>query len=291
MKRACQTAGTKGRSLHRASHLPPPPWMRLAGGTFILLGILCWTAPSLAHRAFAPRQVNRYAVLTVSSRKLGIEYLVYFGALPGMRIRARWDHDKDGTLTADEIRLGALALGRRLAASLVVQLDGKPLPTGSRLHTSWDLLTDTRVRPSPLTLRLKGDYSLPDHTMHKLLFDDKAADSKDTRPVGEIHVEVHQDPEVRLLECHTGTWASGIRKKFSFMGRASSIEDRRIVVLWADLNRKGTMKTGKRTPAASRSNSAVAALLAVALLGLIGLATTWYWLRRRQERTNRSSES
>ncbi len=239
--------------------------------------VVLFPLQAFGHKTFTAGKVNRYATLRLSASRVRLTYLLYFGALPAMRIRSSWDKDHDGRLSQNEIWQGTSKLSADLASKIVISLDAQRL-TSSALKASADTKGDHRVRPVELLVAFDGTWEMPPHGRHELIFDDQAA----LEPVGEIHVEVLTTDAIRLLESHTGSWSAGITKAFSFTGPASSIEDRRIFITWSKRTRPAPSQPKRRH--GTSATGVVPSLVAMGIFALIGLFVTWYWLTRKGDK-------
>jgi hypothetical protein len=94
------------------------------------LGSLALACPRLARAHMAPSQDanNRYLKVTPLADGVRLAYTIYFGEVPGRRLRAEIDRDRDGQLAPGELDAWAARLAREVAGGLELRLDDRVEP-------------------------------------------------------------------------------------------------------------------------------------------------------------------
>lgn len=177
-------------------------------------------APAPAHVAPSARENNRYILLAPLGDRLRMVYTVYMGEEPGRRVRARMDKNRDGIVSEDEGNDWADELAAEVAASVTLEVDGRPVPV------SWaeiDVgLGDPSARAGAFAVDMVAwaCFDRPrEVTQHKIGFTDRFA----LDDPGETELRAEESPGVLVTRSQLGAAPAEERPRldFKWMGGAS----------------------------------------------------------------------
>jgi hypothetical protein len=183
------------------------------------------TAAVSAHVAPSVDDNNRYLKLTPLGDRVRLAYVVFYGEVPGARLRPSIDTNRDGSIGDAEAQAFGAKLGGELAAALEVSVDGAP----QRL--AWTTISvgmgTARVAAGSFSVDLvtwlciAGPPGLPGRGRHEVRLVDRFAVP---RP-GETEVKIEDSPGVRIDRAKIGDLAdpSG---SFRFAGPGGPLSDR-----------------------------------------------------------------
>lgn len=156
-----------------------------------------------AHPQFALSTVNRYGRLVLLPNKLLFDYSLMVGEVPAEQLQRTADLDRDGNLSAAELKSLAEQLRRTIEKDVGLRLDGKPLPLTWTMQPLQLKRPTTQPNPAPFALELSAEAALlDDRQAHQVVVDDRA----DLPPVGEVELRIEDSPEVTVLSTTSGNF-------------------------------------------------------------------------------------
>jgi len=162
----------------------------------IMLGA---AAAASAHVAPSVDDNNRYLKLTPLGDRVRLAYVIFYGELPGARLRPALDDDHDGAISDAEGRAFGQRLGAEIAAALDVSIDG------ARQRLVWSTVSvglgAPRVAAGSFSVDLVANLCLPAaRGRHELRLFDRF---RLARP-GELEVKIEDSPGVRIERVQVG---------------------------------------------------------------------------------------
>jgi hypothetical protein len=94
----------------------------------LVLALALVAPPAAAHVSASMRDNNRYIKVTPLGDRVRLAYTVFYGQLPGARLRREIDTGRDGTIGDAESRVFGERVAREIAAALEITIDGAPRP-------------------------------------------------------------------------------------------------------------------------------------------------------------------
>jgi hypothetical protein len=94
----------------------------------LVLAITVVAGHAAAHVAPSIDDNNRYLKVTPLGDRVRLAYTVFFGEIPGAKLRVEIDSDRDGAISDAEGAVFAKKLAAEVAASLDINVDGKQRP-------------------------------------------------------------------------------------------------------------------------------------------------------------------
>src|SRR5947207_3320745 len=91
-----------------------------------MIAVITAALVASAHVAPSVDDNNRYLKLTPLGDRVRLAYVIFYGEVPGARVRAAIDADRDGAISDAESRAFGAKLGGELAAGLDVSVDSAP---------------------------------------------------------------------------------------------------------------------------------------------------------------------
>ncbi|HSK00436.1 MAG TPA: hypothetical protein VK932_04310, partial [Kofleriaceae bacterium] len=185
----------------------------------VLAVTLGGAAAASAHVAPSVDDNNRYLKLTPLGDRVRLAYIVFYGEVPGARLRPSIDADRDGSISDAEGQAFATRLGGELAAALEVSVDGAPR------KIAWTTVSagmgSTRVAAGAFSVDLVTYLCLPAaRGRHELRLIDRF---RVPRP-GETEVKIEDSPGVRIERARIGDHADA-GTGFRFVGPGGPLAD------------------------------------------------------------------
>jgi hypothetical protein len=167
----------------------------------VLALVLGAAAAASAHVAPSVDDNNRYLKLTPLGDRVRLAYVIFYGELPGARLRPTLDADHDGAISEAEGQAFGAKVGAEVAAALDVSIDG------AQQRLAWSSISVGLGSPGARgrhALRLFDRLRLP-------------------RP-GELEVKIEDSPGVRIERAKVGDRSdpSGV---FRFGGPGGALSD------------------------------------------------------------------
>lgn len=183
-------------------------WLVLA----ITLGVAAASSMTRAHVAPSVDDNNRYLKLTPLGDRVRLAYVVFYGEVPGARLRPSLDTDGDGSISERESQAFGAKLGAEVAAALEVSIDGV------QQRLAWTAISvgmsSTRVAAGSFSVDLVASLCLPAvRGRHKLRLLDRF---RVPRP-GETEVRIEDSPGVQIERAKLGA-SSSESGGFRFVG-------------------------------------------------------------------------
>ncbi|MBL9019901.1 MAG: hypothetical protein JNL83_37295 [Myxococcales bacterium] len=94
----------------------------------LVLAITLAGLPAAAHVAPSVDDNNRYLKITPGADRVRIAYTVFFGEVPGAKLRPSIDANRDGQISDDEAQAFGKKLSSEVAGALELTLDGATQP-------------------------------------------------------------------------------------------------------------------------------------------------------------------
>ena len=185
----------------------------------ITLGVAAASSPSGAHVAPSVDDNNRYLKLTPLGDRVRLVYVVFYGEVPGARLRPSLDTDGDGSISERESQAFGARLGGEVAAALDVSVDGV------QQELAWTTISvgmsSTRVAAGSFSVDLVASLCLPAaRGRHALRLFDRF---QVPRP-GETEVKIEDSPGVRIERARIGARADA-SGSFRFTGPGGPLSD------------------------------------------------------------------
>ena len=258
--------------------------MRRALVLAITLGVV---APAVAHVAPSVDDNNRYLKLTPLGDRVRLAYVIFYGEVPGARLRPSLDADGDGSISERESRAFAVKLGGEVAAALDVSVDGV------QQKLAWSEISagmgSARVAAGSFSVDLVTQLCLRTaRGRHEVRLFDRF---RVPRP-GETEVKIEDSPGVRIEHAKVGDRAdpSG---SFRFAGPGGPLSDSGLELAFIAGERAlvpsdGVCGGAAGAPAGGAGVWAGAAVVAVLGSGLTGAAVLVRRRRRRRGEAHRA---
>jgi hypothetical protein len=165
----------------------------------ITLGGAAAASSARAHVAPSVDDNNRYLKLTPLGDRVRLAYVVFYGEVPGARLRPSLDTDRNGSISEREGQVLGARLGKEIAAALDVSVDGVQLPV------TWTAISvgmgSPRVAAGSFSVDLVASLCLPSaRGRHELRLFDRF---RVPRP-GETEVRIEDSPGVRIERAKIG---------------------------------------------------------------------------------------
>jgi hypothetical protein len=227
-----------------------------------------------AHVAPSVDDNNRYLKLTPQRDRVRLAYTVFFGEVPGARLRPSLDTDRDGAISDVEGQIFAAKVGGEVAAALDVNVDKTQHPI------AWAEvaigLGSPAVRAGSFSVDLIAYFCLPTlGGRHALLLRDRY---RLQRP-GETEVRIEAMPGVKIETGRIGT-ANDPSHEYRFVGPGGPLSDDGIDLVF-DASDQAPIGGGacnpKPGPAAeppSGGGFSVSAAIATAFV-VLGIVVAW----------------
>ncbi|HWO19326.1 MAG TPA: hypothetical protein VNO30_11140 [Kofleriaceae bacterium] len=242
-----------------------------------------FASSAFAHVAPSVDDNNRYLKLTPLGDRVRLAYVVFYGEVPGARLRPTLDTDGDGSISEREGQVFGAKLGTEIAAALDVSVDGVQQPI------AWTAISvgmsTPRVAAGALSVDLVASLCLPSaRGSHELRLFDRF---RVPRP-GETEVRIEDSPGVRIQRARVGDRADA-SGSFRFTGPGGPLSDDGLALSFtagdqALVLTDGACGAGRggRGVAGVRRGAAVAGALAI--LGAAAGAVVIVRRRRRRRR-------
>ncbi len=189
------------------------------------LVVLAVTVPSVstdAHVAPSVDDNNRYLKVTPMRGGFRLAYTVFFGEIPGASERKLLDANRDGRIDEGEAKRFGDKLAGQVAASLELELGGKPQ------RVQWTVvdvgLGNTAVAAGSFSVDMIGYFCAPGRLKLKDQF-------RIPRP-GETEVLVEDAPGVTVNVARIGPSADP-RRDWRFLGAGGPLSDDGLDVQWS----------------------------------------------------------
>ncbi len=236
-------------------------------------------AAASAHVAPSVDDNNRYLKLTPLGDRVRLAYIVFYGEVPGARLRPSLDADRDGSISDAEGRAFGQRLAGELAAALDVSIDG------AQQRLAWTTISvgmgSPRVAAGAFSVDLVAYLCLPSaRGRHELRLFDRF---RVPRP-GETELKIEDSPGVRIERARVGDHADAAGS-FRFVGPGGPLSDHGLELAFTAGDQALVPTDGACGAAASagRGLPAGAIAAAAAALGCV-LAGAAVLVRRRRRR-------
>jgi hypothetical protein len=253
----------------------------------LVLAITVATAArAAAHVAPSVDDNNRYLKLTPLGDRVRLAYTVFFGEVPGARLRRTIDTNRDGTISEPEAQVFGTKLAGEVLAALDAQLDGASRPIVWAEVAVGMGLPD--VRNGSFSVDLVAYLCLPTagghHTLH-------LRDRFHLVNPGETEVKIEDSPGITIEHARVGT-ADDPAHDYKFVGPGGPIADDGIDLAF-DVSDKappsdGTCVAAAPAGAPARNLSTGLVVGAAAVLGFV-LACVVVLVQRRRRTTRKNS--
>jgi len=249
----------------------------------LALALALGAAPAAsAHVAPSVDDNNRYLKLTPLGDRVRLAYVIFYGEVPGARLRQAIDTDRDGAISDAEGQAFGARIGAEVAAGLDVSIDG------ARQRIAWSVISagmgSPRVAAGSFSLDLVASLCVPGgRGRHELRLLDRFRLS---RP-GETELRIEDSPGVRIERAAIGDErdAAGL---FSFRGPGGALADSGLQLAFTAGDGALAPDDGACAGAAPGRRgarmSALAGVAAAAVLGSAGAAALAVRRRRRRAR-------
>jgi hypothetical protein len=238
---------------------------------------------AFAHVAPSVDDNNRYLKLTPLGDRVRLAYVVFYGEVPGARLRPLMDTDRDGAISDAEGRAFGARLGGELAAALDVSIDGaQQRPAWTEISVG---MGSTRVAAGSFSVDLVMNLCLREaRGRHEVRLFDRF---RMPRP-GETEVRIEDSPGVRIDRARLGD-RSDPSGGFRFAGPGGPLSDGGLELAFtageqalvpSDGACAGTSAAGRGLPAG-----------AIAALGCVIAGAGALALRRRRRRGRQSERT
>jgi hypothetical protein len=242
----------------------------------LVLAITLIATVAHAHVAPSVDDNNRYLKLTPQRDRVRLAYTVFFGEVPGGRMRPGLDGDRDGSISEAEAQAFGDKLGAEVAAALDVSVDGV------QTKVVWTQIVagmgSPAVKAGSFSIDLIAYFCLAaPGGRHTVLVRDRF---RLQRP-GETEVKIEDIPGVTIATGRVGP-ANDPRHEYRFVGPGGPLSDDGIELVFDASDEApsgGAPCEARPARAAGGSNAIVFVIVLIAVAGgAIGLAL---WRRRR----------
>jgi len=234
-----------------------------------------------AHVAPSVDDNNRYLKLTPLGDRVRLAYVIFYGEVPGARLRPSLDTDGDGSISEREGRAFGDRVGGEVAAALDVSIDGK------QQRLAWSTISvglgSSRVAAGSFSVDLVTNLCLPGvRGRHEVRLFDRF---RVPRP-GETEVKIEDSPGVRIDRARVGGRADPAGS-FRFAGPGGPLSESGLELAFTAGDRAlvpADGACGAGAAAGGRGGASAGAIVAVAAALAAGLAGATVLVRRRRRR-------
>ncbi len=262
--------------------------MRRALVPAITLGVAAASSSTAgAHVAPSVDDNNRYLKLTPLGDRVRLAYVVFYGEVPGARLRPSLDTDGNGSISERESQAFGAKLGAEIAAALDVSVDGV------QQKLAWTTISvgmsSTRVAAGSFSVDLVASLCLPAaRGRHELRLFDRF---RVPRP-GETEVKIEDSPGVRIERAKLGA-STDPTGSFRFVGPGGPLSDDGLELAFtagaqAPILADGACSAAGTGRGLGRGLGATTAVIAGAAVVLGGAAAGAAALVRRRRRRRRA---
>ncbi len=237
-------------------------------------------AAASAHVAPSVDDNNRYLKLTPLGDRVRLAYIVFYGEVPGARLRPSIDTDRDGSISDAEGQAFGTRLGGELAAALDVSVDG------ARQPLAWTTISagmgSPRVAAGAFSVDLVTYLCLPAaRGRHEVRLFDRF---RVPRP-GETEVKIEDSPGVRIERAKIGDHTDP-GSGFRFVGPGGPLSDHGLELAFTAGDQALVPTDGACGAAASSSRTGPVPVVLAATAAALGgaLASAVLLVRRRRRR-------
>jgi hypothetical protein len=241
-----------------------------------VLAITLIATGAAAHVAPSVDDNNRYLKLTPQRDRIRLAYTVFFGEVPGARMRPGLDTDRDGTISDGEAQVFGDKLGAEVAAALDVAVDGV------QIKTAWTQVVagmgSPSVKAGSFSVDLIAYFCLATHGgRHELKLRDRF---RLLRP-GETEVKIEDIPGIAIETGRIGP-ANDPRHEYRFVGPGGPLADDGIDLVFdaSDQAPSGGAPCG--AAAAKQPGDKIGLLATGAIAVVVGAVAVVLWRRRRR---------
>jgi hypothetical protein len=235
-------------------------------------------AAASAHVAPSVDDNNRYLKLTALGDRIRLAYVVFYGEVPGARLRPALDTDGDGAIGEAEADAFGGKLGAEIAAALDVTVDGAPRPI------AWSLVSvglgSPRVQGGSFSVDLVANLCLPAAAggRHELRLRDRFRLPKP----GETEVKIDDSPGIQLERARVGD-RTDPEASFRFAGPAVELAGAGVELAFT-AGDQALSPTDGACATASGGRGPRVRVLAVAAVLVCAAAGAALWATRRRRR-------
>jgi len=238
-------------------------------------------ATASAHIAPSVDDNNRYLKLTPLGDRVRLAYVVFYGEVPGARLRPTIDADRDGAISDAEGQAFGARLGRELAEALDVSVDG------AQQRLAWATISagmgSPRVAAGAFSVDLVAYLCLsPARGRHEVRLFDRF---RVPHP-GETEVKIEDSPGVRIDRARVGD-TSDPTGSFRFAGPGGPLSDSGLLLAFTASDQAlapddGACVGAGAAAAAGRISTGVIAIAAAAVVFGGAAAGAAVLVRRRR---------
>ena len=241
---------------------------------WLVLTITFVTAIATAHVGPSKDDNNRYLKLTPQRDRVRLAYTVFFGEVPGARMRPAIDTDRDGVISEREAQAFGDKLADEVAASLDLNLDN------TQHEVVWDQIVvgmgSPQVRGGAFSVDLVALLCVGPGTTHELLLRDRF---KLLSP-GETEVKIEDTHGITNRIVKLGSTTDHVIK---FVGPGGPLADDGVHLTF-DVTDQAAAASSACAAVVRKDPTRVPATLVICVAALIAfaLAAIVTWLRRRR---------
>lgn len=251
-------------------------------GALVLAITVGAAAAASAHVAPSVDDNNRYLKLTPLGDRVRLAYVVFYGEVPGARLRSTLDTDRDGSIGDAESRAFGGKLAAEIAGALDVSIDG------AQQKLAWSTVSvgmgSPRVAAGAFSVDLVAYLCLPSvRGRHELRLFDRF---RVPRP-GEFEVKIDDSPGVRVERVRVGEHPADPGGGFRFVGPGGPLSDQGLELAFTAGEAALVPTDGACGAASSRKRRGASPLvIAVAAAAGCALAVAAAVAARRRGRRN-----
>ncbi len=244
--------------------------VHLVALALVLIGPFAGVRLAQGHVSAAVRDNNRYIKLLVFGDHVRLAYIIYFGEIPGQKLRRAMDRNGDGTISESEGQAFAHSWAERVASATVLRSGDRPLElrwestdlgiddrSASGGAFTLDLVAWLCVDPSDAYVELRDSLELP-------------------RP-GETEVVPEESPGTEITRIALGGRTD---QPLTFNGAENPLRDG-LLLRWSAEDQTVSKRCRDRTSAGSSRQRSWGLILGAGgalLIALLGIAV----VRRRK---------
>ncbi|HEU0031193.1 MAG TPA: hypothetical protein VFQ53_11210 [Kofleriaceae bacterium] len=236
-----------------------------------------------AHVAPSVDDNNRYLKITVLGDRVRLAYTVFFGEVPGQRMRPSLDANHDGTISDAESQAFGAKLGAEVAANLELELDREPRKI-EWMDISVGLGTPS-VRGGAFSVDLVAYACLTSRDPHAL----KLRDRFRVPNPGDTELKLEDSPGVTIQHARIGR-IEAPDNLFKFIGPGGPLSDDGLDLAFtvsAHAPRASSPCAKPTEPTSAAGMSRAVIVIAAAVIGFALAALATVISRRRRARATR----
>lgn len=239
------------------------------------------TATAAAHVGPSKDDNNRYLKLTPQADRLRVAYTVFFGEVPGARMRPSIDADHDGSISEAEAQAFGDKLAAEVAAALDIQLDKAQLAV--RFDQIVVGMGSPAVRAGSFSVDLIANLCIGPNSRHEVVLRDRF---KLLNP-GETEVRIEDVHGIGIPSVRIGQSKD---KQVKYVGPGGPLADDGVELVFEVTPGAPTPTSACATPAAGSPSGDIPAIYVIgagSLVAFILAAIVTLVQRRRARRAQR----